>query len=359
MMKQLFLPLALLSLALFSALPANAAPDLESAEETYKTAIEVMDEGNYDLAIVMLEGLSEMYPDNYNVTYELALALMLDKQYDRAEKIAISLLNKRDTNDRSFSLLGSIYDYQGEPQKALDTYSRGLLRFPESGKLYVETGITYIRTGDKYKALKAFDKSIEVDPQYDPAYFHAANIYALSNVPLYAMLYAETYTDIAERKDRKAEMRSLYLDILKEKITVSGDTINIRLVDNSVCKPGSLFSVYELGLLLGCDKVRNGWTLDALSRMRLQALNATLEVFDGRDVGSLLDYQRRVRDAGHWDAYNIYLLGPLFSEEANAWLDDPANAEAFQAYAEWDSENPILLDADHHVIPPFALKAAE
>ena len=61
----------------------------------------------------------------------------------------------------------------------------------------------------------------------------------------------------------------------------------------------------------------------------------------------LLPYQKSIIDAGHWDAYNIFLFYTVFPQEASQWLKD--NGDRFDAFINWTQEHPFILDESHTV----------
>lgn len=350
--KRIFRIIALSFAATATAVSAYAHRNLpQTAIKTLNSAIEIMDDGKPDVAADILKELYRMYPDSYSIPYELALAYMWNGDFDSVVSVVSPLENHPDCLPEVFSLLGSAYDELGDYQKALDTYDRGLTRFPESGHLCVEKGIVWLRKNDVAKALDNFEHGISVDPGYAPNYYRAATIYADSGIPVYGLLYAEAHQFLSDNSDRNTQMAALIRSIYENQITVNGDSINIKLTNRMNKNMESPVNFYEIGIALGVDGVKNGWTLEGVKKMRATALSLIAGMKTAEELNRMyiLAYQLRVKEAGHWDAYNIYVLGAAFPEECEEWFKSEANEAAFDRFAEWYRNNPFTLDNDHTV----------
>ncbi len=353
-MKQLARIIATAITAVTLSLSAHAHKNLpQSAIETLNSAINMMDEGKLDVAADILQELYRMYPDSYSIPYELALTHMWNGNYNKAVELVSPLEKHPDCQPEVFSLLGSAYDELGDPKKALETYNRGLKLFPESGHLWAEKGIVWLRKNDALQALKNFEEGILADPDYAPNYYRAAPIYAQSNTPVWGLMYAEAHQFLSDKQDRLIQMSQLIRSIFENQVTIKGDTTYIKMTTIISNDMMSTLGHYEMGLMLGVDGIKNGWSLDGIKKMREAALTAVC-VNPGDKSPDLnrmyiLDYQRRVREAGHWDAYNIYVLGAAFPKECEAWFESKANEEAYERFADWCYDNPFILDKDHTI----------
>ena len=319
---------------------AEVNPLDENARQSLESAIRSVDEGHIDVGISMLEALLTLYPDNYIVRYELAYAHLHNDDYEKTLEASLPLLTHPDANTSAYSIVGSCYDYLGQSDKALETYTLGLERFPKSGLLHVEKGITAYRQNDFQKALDHYEKAIEVAPSYDAGYYHAAKLYRESTAPIVGLLYAETHILLSNRRDRNAEMTDMIMDILHDKIRVDGDTIRVTLVENmtvgdAMTRQQSFMMGLELGYAVGCSAVKNGWTLASVTELRGAGLDMFISMVTLDEHMALQRFQKAVKDAGHWEAYNILILGSAFPEETDAWFDDPDNEKKFASFAEW------------------------
>ncbi len=346
--------LLILSLATESA-RAEQNPLDENARQSLESAIRSVDEGNIDVGISMLETLLSLYPDNYVVRYELAFAHLRAEDNELALETSLPLLNHPDATPMVYSIVGSCYDYLGQSEKAIETYALGLDRFPRSGLLHVEKGITAYRNSDFQLALDHYEKAIEVAPRYDAGYYRASKLYRSSTAPVVGLLYAEAHILLSNRRDRNSEMSNLIKEILEDHIKIGGDSIKITLVGNRTItenmSPRERFLLgLELGYALGCSALKNGYTLSSVTEMRGVALDLLLETFAPDNRMALQRFQKAVKDAGHWDAYNVLVLGPAFPEDTENWFANPDNEEKFSAFAEWFRNYPEEIIGDENTV---------
>lgn len=347
---------------------AEVNPLDENGEKAYRSALSIMDDGNYETAIMMLEDLQKAFPDNYFVRYELALAYIRAGELDKALKIAEKLMKHEDAEDYLYAMIGSCYDDMDKPDKAIKVYDQGIKRFPTSGNLLVNKGITQFRQKKYNDALKTFETSIDVDPTYSSAYYYAALLLADTSEALWAMAYAETYILISNNSARDAQMSQLIVDVIKDRVEVK-DSMNmsIRLFDRLIrneddLKVHLISSAMEMGYVLGSASIAHeGFTLENIIKSRELGLDAGLSVMNNPDAPinpdrmALLKLQKAVRDAGLWEPYNYYILQGAFPEEVQKWADDPANEEKIDKMFDFLNNYPEAIISDKSTVSPRLL----
>jgi len=351
------LSLSVVMTASISALLTHAENRLpDEVMTTLKSVVQMMDDGKLEPAIDMLSELLKMYPDNYTIRYELALAYTWDKQHEKAIKTAQPLIDSPECRAEVYSQIGSNYDELGQWEKALETYDKGLERFPGSGHMWVEKGIVYLRRKDIGKALDCYETGITADPSYAPNYYRAAYLYAQTNMPIWGLVYAEVHQFLSGNQNRNTEMAQLMRNILERSVEFKGDTINVKLSHlNTVSESPSggitlsFPTAYEMGIMLGLSEGIKEWSLANATKLRGKAVDIYKETRGFDDSMYLLKYQATVKDAGHWDAYNVYVLGNAFHDEAEAWFCNDANIDRYNAFADWFAKNPFGLDESHTV----------
>jgi len=75
-----------------------------------------------------------------------------------------AFMNGQDEFDRAFRLMG-----ESEWKGALKGFERAVRWYPALAQPYGNMGICYAKTGEKKRAIEAFDKALEIDPDYEPA----------------------------------------------------------------------------------------------------------------------------------------------------------------------------------------------
>jgi tetratricopeptide (TPR) repeat protein len=151
------LRLASLLLLLAAGPAAFAQTPAQEAETKGRAAIELMDEGKLNESINLLQEARRLDPTRSAYSYELSYAYYQQKKYPQALELAEPLVTLPDASDRTFELLGNLYDNSGNSAKAIATYETGLRKFPKSGRLQLELGIVYMGKKDYDKALGYFE----------------------------------------------------------------------------------------------------------------------------------------------------------------------------------------------------------
>ena len=131
----------------------------------------------------------------------------------------------------------------------------------------------------------------------------------------------------------------------KDTISVSFSKINGVVVDTkdlSVKPPFGLL-VYEPTLLMSILG-EDGIDLPALARIRKRfIINYFTGEYASRYPNVLFDFQKKILDSQHWDAYNYWLLRQGDISFFQEWLEN--NKDQFDDFANWYNENGIKLNA--------------
>lgn len=334
---------------------------------TLAKAVEVVDSGNYARALEIYRQLDEKYPHNYLVQYEYMYLRYLMEDYKTVAKVAKDLVESPDADAQAFQLYGNALDILGKPGKARKVYRKGLERFPSSGLLWLELGNLNFLGGKYVDALNDYNSGIEVSPGFASNYYRGAQLYFSSTVPVWGLAYAETAillapTDTGRHRELALAMAECFRKNITVKLTPEGENISITLATlHQITKTAgndsiylSFPSVYEACVARGVTEMAASGevfvgTIPQLAKLRRAAVEAYFT--NGRNLFGnsmyLLEYQKRVIDAGHWDAYNYFLFSVADQADTAAWLAD--NEEKFRDFAHWYSLNPLTLDKQHTV----------
>ncbi len=330
----------------------------EIAIEKAKEGIRLEDkEGKYDEAIKLFGEAQKLDPENINYPYEMAYAYSGKKDYKKASDILEKLLSHKDVHSRVYQALGNAYDSQGQPDKAIDTYEKGLKQFPNSGELYLELGNMNLAKKDYNKALFYYEKGIENDPKFPSNYYWAAKIFCGSDEEVWGMIYGEIFMNLERTTKRSLEISKLLYDTYKSQITFTSDTtmgvsfsktatMNINdLKDPKNFKLPFGTGCYEMVLMMsviGEKKI----DMNSLDRIRTRFVE---RYFQGDDAvkypNILFDYQRQVKAAGHFEAYNRFILFKGDEEGNKKWME--ANPAKWSDFLKWYGTNKMQVDLSH------------
>lgn len=335
--------------------------------------IKAIDAGEYEKAWEMLEVGAKRYPDDSSFPYEQAYIRYAQERYDDVQDILEDLIKKPDADGGYYQLLGNAYDMDGDAKKAIRTYEKGLERFPESGQLYLELGVMAAKAEEYEKALGYWERGLTVEPDHSSNFYHAGRLYLMTSERGWGLLYGETFLAMEPGTQRASSMREMlwhgYNDVFEfageaepseedEKLepgqlslgTVRMFGQNLMLVDEEGTARMPLTMVLEMSSMMGSLPILMGGP--PLTVAKLHAFRAALldnwyqneEAADHFDL-TLFDYQRRLRDAGHLEAYDhLLFLCEETGVEVKAWAE--AHPGAFEEMTQWLHENPYPADVN-------------
>jgi tetratricopeptide (TPR) repeat protein len=330
---------------------AYGQTDKEKALEKGQSAIKLMDAGQMDESIELLNEAQKLDPENFNFPYELAFAYYLKKDYKSAIAILEEHTDHKDVTDQLFQLLGNSYDISGKTEKAFKAYDNGLKKFPNSGKLYLEKGNVHWDKKEYDKALPFYETGIEKDPAFPSNYYRATLIYCNSTDKIWGMIYGEIFMNLERNSKRTAEISKLLYDTYKNEIKITSDTsVSVSFSKQMTITVNSLKQgkfaipfpmIYEPTLLLSIN-ANEPIDLNSLDKIRERFVINYFKM--GRDKthpNVLFDYQDKVLKAGHLEAYNHWILMKGDGEGFTAW--ESTNLEKWQSFVTWFSDNGLIV----------------
>jgi len=327
---------------------------LDPAEVQMNQAMLKLGTGRYNEAIALIRKAQKLDPKNIRYDYELAYTLYLKKDHDKSIGLLTKLIQRPDATGKFYQLLGNIYDERKFPDKALETYRSGLLRFPNAGELYYEMGILKLKKKDLGNALYFFEQGIERDPAYPLNYYRAAKLFISSNEKVWGMIYGELYILLHPFNEKTGEIsKLLYETYLKQVAIVPGGQAkaffanrvipdSLAMSDSMAAKTRFAKNVYEAGLEKG---FRNETRVDLLSLMRVR--KAFVEQYFASDdwkryPNVLFDYQYKLLKAGKMDIYSRWILLQYDKTGFMKWQQD--NQTEFREFIKWLIDHPLDLD---------------
>lgn len=333
---------------------AYSQSNKEIALEKGMEAIKLMDNGQVDESIKLLEEAQKLDPERIDYPYELAYAHYLKEDYAGAIKILEKHTEHKDVNERLFQLLGNSYDNLGKTEKAFEAYDAGLKKFPNSGMILLEKGNVYWGKKEYGKALPFYEKGIESDPQFPSNYYRAALLYCSSTEEVWGMIYGEIFMNLERNSKRTSEISKLLYDTYKSQIQFTSDSSytvsfckNATISINDLKNPKKMILPFGIGLyepLLMMSLV-NEKTIDlnSLDRIRTNFIETYYKNdHDKKYPNILFDYHNKVKKAGHLEAYNHWILMKGDEEAFEAWYN--SNKEKWENFAKWFSENGLKVD---------------
>lgn len=330
----------------------------QKARNITRQAIRIMDNGDPDRAITMLDSARLLDPDDYIYVYEIGFAYYLKKDYPKSIEAFQQSLVYKNATDQCYQMLGNTYDIAGDRVKAIETYNEGLKKYPGSGRLYLELGNIDLIEKDYDEAITWWEKGIAADPKYSSNYYRLAKLYADSKDRLWALFYGELFMNIERNSKRTAEISQLLYDTYKASIITRGDSTRVDLTDNVIALDDAKKFRLPFNLVYGTDFVvaltpslikKDTFSIRMISNARSTLVANWFRSNRQKDYPNiLLDFQKQLNEKGYLNAYTYWLLMKGNEAEFGDWY--AKNKTLFDAFAAWFNENPLTIDTSHYFL---------
>lgn len=325
---------------------ANVFSDFnEKEQQLYQNAIHFMDNGMVDTGIDLLKGLDKAHPSNRAVVYEIVYGYIVKQDYEEAYQWAKKLLKLKDADADSYFIAGNAFDYVGKRKEAIEIYEKGLKKFPNSVRLWVEKGNMAYMMKNYDESVGCYEHAIDIDPNYDASYYRLANLYAMSTDPVWAVMYAQNYQLHASKYDRLMKMGKLIYDLYRENVTRKDGKwevtftkkVNLSAYASLDCDlPYNGFFYYTHKVVLD----EGGFAGDTLTLADVARLHRKyVEIADttAHDYYNVpvLDMERAALHEGYLDGYNIWMLRGADAGFGNKYFGTEQCDSVVDAFVEW------------------------
>lgn len=346
----------------------QAQTDKELAYEKAGQAIQLMDAGEYDRSIQLLKECERLDPKNYVYPYEIAYAYTLQKNYKQALRVIKKVVKYPDANSQVYQMLGNSYSYLGKPQQAIKAYEAGIERFPNAGNLYLERGTVY-RVQEKWQeSMASYAMGIDVDPDFASNYYWLALLYMSSNNRFAGLTVGEAFINLERTTPRTQQVSKAMLDTYQDVIVLEGDSANFNFCQVVIkitidqLKDGALdpdllkrplCERYAEGVAIqtaiGAYKELN---LATLHELRLAGLQYYLDNLQEDHPNAMMAYQAKVLEAGHFEAYNYYLLQVGALRAFQDWKKD--HETEYKNFVRWynQQKNELTIKSYTDLVEP-------
>ncbi|HAY35228.1 MAG TPA: hypothetical protein DCY06_13950 [Bacteroidetes bacterium] len=315
-----------------------------------REAIKLMDGGQIDESIKLLEECIKLEPKNSIWPYELAYAYYLKEDYKKSIDILTRLTKQKDAQDLYFQLLGNSYDLVGQRAKSISTYENGIKKFPKSGKLHLELGNMYLHTKEYEKAVSYYEKGIDVEPGFPSNYYRLALLFLNTDNEVWGMIYGEIFMNLERNSKRTAEISKLLYDTYISEIKFTSDTsftvsFSSNVIELNNPKKFKLpygLGVYEPTLLMS---VIGEKTIDLNSLDRIRTSFIKNYFHNNRDKeypNVLFSYQNEMLKLGHLEAYNHWILMKGDEDSFSEWKE--SNNDKWDNFVDWFNPNGLKIN---------------
>ena len=329
---------------------AHGQDNKDKAIELKNRAIELMDNGDIEESLRLLEEAKKQDDRNINIPYEMAFAYQLMKKYDVAIEIAKPLLKHPDLNDQVYQLIGNCYDLMGEKGKAIKYYDKGLKKFPNSGKLYLEKGVVTANQNNWMEALDIWEQGIIADPLHSSNYYYASQVLAQTDEKIWGIYYGEIFINLEPNTSRTNQISKLLFDTYQQCLPINNNTWGLdfskkatTIVLGSIKNFKLSFeTVHNLAMEQGYKNVSADFTIQNLAKIRQQFLIKWNEDYANQYPNLIFDYHNLLIKNNFFDAYYYWVFKEGNKDEFDSWI--LANAELFNNFTSWFNENKMFFN---------------
>lgn len=328
----------------------NAQSNRDQAIKLKNDAIELMDIGKINESLDILLKAQEIDPDYINVPYEIAYAYLLLKDYDKSIKIAKPLLKRKDVFDLVYQLIGNNYDLKGDKLTAIKYYDKGLKKFPNSGKLYLEKGVVIASQNKWIEALDVWEKGIVADPNHSSNYYYASQILVQTEEKIWGIYYGEIFLNLEPNTKRSLQISDILYNTYnlclpindnKWSLDFSKKATNIVFGGNVKDLKFSFETVHNLAMEKGYKNVYPVFNVKNLITIRKQFLKEWNDDYAERYPNIIFDYHNVLIKNNMFTSYFYWLLRGSSKIEFEKW--EIKNNENYNNFLKWKEENSMNI----------------
>jgi tetratricopeptide (TPR) repeat protein len=333
----------------FSSFLAQENPAAKEINE----AIKAMDAGNFSQSRVILEEVLQKDSTNFDAWYEYGYSYYLQKDYSKAIEIMQTQTGNPQATDQLWQMIGNCLDMIGKPEEALAAYSQGLEKFPNSGRLYLESGNIFLIQNKMEEAIPYYEKGIEMDPEFPSNYYRLARIYCNSENEIWGILYGELFVNLERNTQRTYEISALLYQTYQKALSYEKGQWQI-----SFAKDGSPFTIdFEMAIGLaaaayGIENKKPSINVASLTAIRKGLLKALTETDKNKGM-VLYTFWQQIDDMNFWDSYNYWLFSQAPNDQFEKWRKN--NASDFSYFVKWYNPNPIVINEANYFSKTKAL----
>ena len=347
------LALILVIAGLFS--QVHSQSNREQAIELKDKAIELMDNGNIIESLQLLNQAKELNPENIIIPYEIAFAYQLSKDYEKCIKVAKPLLKHPNVFDQVYQIIGNSYDLLGNKVKAIKYYDKGLKKFPNSGRLYLEKGVVLASQEKWFEALEIWEQGIVADPVHSSNYYWATQVLTKTNEKIWAIYYGEIFLNLEQNTQRSKTISRILYDTYKACLPIVDNIWSLNFSQKAtVISLGSIKdfklsfeTVHNLTMEKGYKDIDPIFTIENLIKIRKQFLVSWNENYKDIYPNIIFDYHNLLEKNKLFECYIYWLLNYGAIDDFEVWLKE--NKESYNNFLAWFKENPLFIDSENNV----------
>lgn len=301
----------------------------ETAQLLQQTARSLIQKGDLDNAVLILDRAKQQEPNNIEILRDLCYANYLKRDFSKAIEVGKDLVDKPNADEQSFQVLGMAYKAIASYKECGKLYRNALRIFPKSGVLYNEYGELQAIENQMEDAIAQWEKGIELAPDYSSNYYNAAIYYGRRNKWIRSAIYAELFLNLESYSTRTDEIKKqIFSDY--QHLWIPGEIQN-QLQSGAV-------SAFEKAILTGLAAARqnnlSAGSIDDMIGVRSRFLIAWMQQNAQKYPYALFDRWQYLLNQGLFPAYHYWLFNTEDEvKTVSQWQKDhPKDTEGFAAF---------------------------
>jgi tetratricopeptide (TPR) repeat protein len=141
----------------------------QTAKDLVDQGVTLNDSGKYVEAVEKYTEALKVDPNDLRADYEMGYTLYTEGKGLDAIPFLEKITQSNDSKYETYDLLGSIYDDNNQPDKAIDCYQKGIADNPKFEHLHFNLGISYLRQKKYKEAEDCETEAIKLDPKHASA----------------------------------------------------------------------------------------------------------------------------------------------------------------------------------------------
>jgi len=313
------------------------------AAKEINEAIKEMDAGNFSQSRVILEGVLQQDSSNYDAWYEYAYSYYMQKDYAKAVQIMQTQTDHPEATDQLWQMIGNSQDIMGNPDEALATYTKGMERFPHSGRLYVESGNIFLIKGETEKAIPYYEKGIQMAPEFPSNYYRLARIYCNSENEIWGVIYGEIFINLERNTQRTREMSAILYQTYQNAFLFGKDGVGTSFAqDMSPFSMAFESTMANAAALYQLDSKKASINVASLLSIRKEFMRSWLQSESAKQFPvQLFEFWQSIDDMNFFECYHYWVFSQAPNEQFEKWRK--ANETNFGYFVKWYNPNPIVI----------------
>lgn len=325
----------------------------EEADKLVNIGISLHDKGEYNGAIEQYDKALELDKDNLFALTEKAFSLLSLKEYEKTISICEYAIEKHPESNmlkNVYVTYGNATDASNNKEKAIETYNKGIEKFPDYYQLHFNKGIT-LSTLKKYdEAIICFKNAVLLKPNHASSHNAIARLTFINEEYIPSLLAFSRFFILEPQGSRALSNLPYIKQIMKGTAEETGKndvTINIdpkmlveddnKKIENDFRTP---YLILTMDAALDFDKKNKKKTEVELFIRKFETVCSSMEEIQKDQFGFYWSYYApffiEMKQKGFIETFSYLVYASSEEKYVIEWLD--SNNEKLNKFYSWVKE---------------------